>query len=302
MPASGHLKFWGVRGSIPVPGPGTVRYGGNTSCVEGRAEDELIVLDAGTGIRELGLALENEFGGKPIRMTLLITHVHWDHIHGFPFFGPSYQQKNQIRILGYDGHGPGLSDILKEQMAAPVFPVTLHDLEAKIQIEKLETNDFNIGKVRIRSHFVNHPGACVGYRVFSSTGSFAYLPDNESYEACKMHSANSDPLTPEQAKKRTGEERAELIKFLQGCDILILDSQYTDQEYHAHIGWGHGSLSSAVGLARDAAVGKLVLFHHDPEHDDAKVDAMLAHARKLAANAGAKFEVEAAREGNDYSF
>jgi phosphoribosyl 1,2-cyclic phosphodiesterase len=299
--SSTRLKFWGVRGSIPVPGPGTVRFGGNTSCIEIRADGELIVLDAGSGIRELGLALENEFGSRPIKLSLLITHVHWDHIQGFPFFVPAYNDKNEIQILGYDGAGSGLREILKGQMATPFFPVALYDLPGKINIQKLESMDFNIGKVRVRSRFMNHPGVCVGYRILTSKGSIAYLPDHEPYDAFKLHSAKSHLLSPEQTQKRAREDRAELVKFLQGADILILDSQYTDEEYQAHVGWGHGSLSSAISLALDASVRKLVLYHHDPTHDDDMIEKMLQIARKIAAKSESYLEVEAAREGAEFT-
>ncbi len=297
--ASTWLKLWGVRGSIPVPGPSTVRYGGNTTCVEVRADDEIIILDAGSGIRALGTALENEFGSRPIKLSLLITHVHWDHIQGFPFFVPSYNDKNQIRIYGYDGAGAELHDILKGQMATPFFPVELCDLPGKIDIEKLEAMEFNIGKVRVRSKFMNHPGVCVGYRLFTSSGSVAFLPDTEPYDAFKLHSAKSHLLSPQQTRKRAEEERASLVKFLHGSDVLILDTQYTDEEYQAHIGWGHGSLSAAVSLALDASVRKLLLFHHDPNHDDSTIDMMLDSARKLAAKSEAYLVVEAAREGEE---
>ncbi|PYK30838.1 MAG: MBL fold metallo-hydrolase [Verrucomicrobia bacterium] len=295
--SSTRLKIWGVRGSIPVPGSSTVRYGGNTSCIEVRADGELIVLDAGSGIRQLGLALENEFGSNPIHLTLLITHVHWDHIQGFPFFVPAYNDKNQIQIFGYDGSGSGLQEILKGQMATPFFPVELYDLPGKIEIQKLNTMDFKIGSVRVRARFMNHPGVCVGYRILTSKGSVAYLPDHEPYEAFKLHSAKSHLLSPEQTKKRALEDRAELVKFLQGSDVLILDTQYTDEEYQAHIGWGHGSLTTAISLALDASVRKLVLFHHDPTHDDEMIDSMLQTARKIAAKSESYLEVEAAREG-----
>jgi phosphoribosyl 1,2-cyclic phosphodiesterase len=291
------IKIWGVRGSIPVPGPSTIRYGGNTSCIEIRADGELIILDAGSGIRSLGLALENEFGSRPIKLTLLITHVHWDHIQGFPFFVPSYNDKNRIRIFGYDGADEGLLEILKGQMATPFFPVRLRDLPGKIDIKKLKGMEFHIGKVQVRSKFVNHPGACAGYRLNTSKGSVAYLPDNEPYDAFKLHSASSDLLSPEQVRKRATQERAGLVEFLKGCDILILDTQYTDAEYNAHVGWGHGSLSSAVALAIDAQVRRLILFHHDPNHDDATIDQMAEEAKTLAKSSGKSLEVEAAREG-----
>jgi phosphoribosyl 1,2-cyclic phosphodiesterase len=299
--SSTRLKIWGVRGSIPVPGPGTVRYGGNTSCIEIRGDGELIVLDAGSGIRELGLALENEFGSRPINLSLLITHLHWDHIQGFPFFGPAYNDKNKIQILGYDGTGTGLDEILKRQMATPFFPVALHDLPGKIKIEKLDSMDFKIGNVRVLSKFMNHPGVCVGYRIVTSKGSIAYLPDHEPYEASKLHSAKAHLLSPEQTQKRAREDRTELVKFLQDCDILILDTQYTDEEYQAHVGWGHGSLSTGISLAVDASVRRLILFHHDPAHDDNMIDHMVQTARILAVKSESDLEVDGAREGAEFT-
>jgi phosphoribosyl 1,2-cyclic phosphodiesterase len=293
------LKLWGVRGSIPVPGLGTVRYGGNTSCIEVRADGEIIVLDAGSGIRLLGMALEQEFGSRPIKLTLLITHAHWDHIQGFPFFLPAYNDKNQVHILGYDGADAGLRDILKGQMATPFFPVKLYDLPGKIDIRKLKTKDFQIGKVRVRAKLMNHPGICVGYRLFTSNGSIAYVPDTEPYDSFVLHSAKSDLLSPEQTHRRAEKERTELVEFLRDSDILILDAQYTDEEYKEHLGWGHGSLSGVVSLALDADVRKLVLFHHDPNHDDAMLDTMLESAKELAAKSGKNLEVEVAREGTE---
>ena len=291
------VKLWGVRGSIPVPGPGTVRYGGNTACVEVRADGELIVLDAGSGIRELGIALEKEFGSKQIEMSLLITHLHWDHIMGFPFFLPSYGDKNKIHIFGYDGADGSLREILKGQMATPFFPIALYDLPGKILFEKLDSMDFNVGKVRIRARRMNHPGVCVGYRVIGSTASVAYLPDHEPYEACKLHSAEANRWSADQLQQHAREDRAGLVEFLQGSDVLILDTQYTDEEYQTHVGWGHGSLSAGISLAADAGVRRLILFHHDPKHDDAAIDRMVETAQRLAAKTGRKLEVEGAREG-----
>jgi len=294
---SARIRFWGVRGSIPVPGKGTVRYGGNTSCVEVRADGEIIILDAGSGIRLLGLSLDKEFGPRSMKLTLLISHTHWDHIQGLPFFSPAYDQKNLIRVLGYEGARAGLAKILASQMETPFFPVSLRELPSHLAIEELKETDFQIGRVEVRSKFANHPGICAGYRLFTSSGSIAYFPDNEPYEALKLHLASRDGISEEKARDFATAERAKMVEFLQGCDLAIMDTQYTDEEYAKHIGWGHSSLSSVVSLALDANVGKLLLFHHDPNHDDEMIDKMVEHARALVAKSGKPLEVEAAREG-----
>ncbi|HTG18097.1 MAG TPA: response regulator [Blastocatellia bacterium] len=291
------IKFWGVRGSIPIPGNSTVRYGGNTSCVEVRADGEIIVLDAGSGIRLLGFALDKEFGSRSMKLTLLITHTHWDHIQGLPFFSPAYNQKNLIRVLGYEGARAGLATILASQMETPFFPVSLRELPSHLAIEELREMEFQIGKVQVRSKFANHPGICVGYRLFTSSGSIAFFPDNEPYEQLKLQLASRDGISEHEARDFAAAERAKMVDFLQDCDVAILDTQYTDDEYAKHIGWGHSSLSSVVSLALDADVHKLLLFHHDPSHDDHMLDKMAECARALVRKSGKSLEVEPAREG-----
>ncbi|HOX55283.1 MAG TPA: MBL fold metallo-hydrolase [Candidatus Paceibacterota bacterium] len=276
------VTFWGVRGSIPTPGPSTVHYGGNTSCVEVRADGQIIILDAGTGMRLLGRHLAAEFDTQPLELTLLLTHTHWDHIQGLPFFQPVYKPQNHLRILGYEGARHGLDVVLAGQMSSPFFPIGLREVPANVRIEELQRRCFRIGSVRVQAAPANHPGNCFGYRLFTSRGSIAFFPDNESQPG---------GITAGRSKHRN------LVEFLRGTDLLIMDTQYDAREYQLHTGWGHGCLDDVVSLALLAEVKMLCLFHHDPNHDDAKIARMLAHARKLVATRKGKLRIEAAREG-----
>ncbi len=290
------VTFWGVRGSIPAPGPGTVRYGGNTTCVEVRAGGQIVILDAGTGLRLLGRKLSAEFNGQALNLTLLLTHTHWDHIQGLPFFLPAYEPRNRLRILGYEGARHGLENVLASQMESPVFPVGLHDLRANLQIEELKDLSFTVGPVKVESCFANHPGVCVGYRLFTPGGSVAFFPDNESHMGHRHGSKSAaDGDTSQRAFAR--QEERKLADFLRGAEMLIMDTQYRREEYAHHVGWGHGCLDDVVALALQAEVKRLFLFHHDPDHDDATIDGMVAHARRIVAAHNATLHVEAAREG-----
>jgi phosphoribosyl 1,2-cyclic phosphodiesterase len=179
-------------------------------------------------------------------------------------------------------------------METSFFPVSL---PRAIEIEELRDMEFNVGKVRVEARFVKHPGICVGYRLYTTHGSIAYLPDNEPYDVLKSSLANCDQAEREKAQAYAAAARAKLVDFLRGVDVLIIDSQYTDDEYEKKVGWGHGSLSSVVSLALDAGARKLFLFHHDPRRDDKAVDAMVESARMLVLESGKPMEVDAAREG-----
>jgi len=290
------VRFWGVRGSIATPGDSTLKYGGNTSCVEVRADGELIVLDAGTGIRNLGRALAAEFKAQPIEISILISHTHWDHIQGFPFFIPAYRPQNQIRIKGYEGAQVGLQSVLSSQMESPFFPVSMQQLPGYLKIEELKEMEFNIGKVKVRAAFMNHPGICVGYRLETSGGSIAFLPDNEPHSRLRMAPV-TDSAQSYEVLSYAQKQDEKLIEFIRGCDVVIMDSQYDAAEYRTHIGWGHTCVDDAVALCVIAKVKQLFLFHHDPDHDDAKVDSMADWARELVAIHGGTLAVEAAREG-----
>ena len=282
------IKFWGVRGSIPTPGQSTVFFGGNTACVEIRSDGELIILDAGSGIRPLGEALAEEFAGKPIEINLLVTHTHWDHIQGFPFFLPAYDSRNRVHILGYEGARDGLAATLAGQMESPYFPIALKQMPGNIVIEELKEMNFHIGSVRVEACFSNHPGVCVGYKLFTEGGTLIYLPDNESFGGPQEHAHGG-------ALPRNLEQK--LTEFVEDADVLIIDSQYSSDEYRSHVGWGHGCVDDVVRFAMKARVKRLYLFHHDPAHDDRFISAMLMHAREIVQKAGGTMRVEAAREG-----
>ncbi|MCX6896427.1 MAG: response regulator [Verrucomicrobia bacterium] len=295
------VKFWGVRGSIPTPGPATVQYGGNTSCVEVRAGDEIIILDAGTGLRQLGRALMAEFKDRPLRLTLLLTHTHWDHIQGLPFFAPVYSPNCRLRILGYEGARKSLVHVLSGQMESPYFPVPFQELPGNIEIEELKDLHFHVGAVRGAAWFANHPGICVGYRLFTADGDIVYIPDNEPIMRHRVETA----IWPKQGRDAVTfaqDEEEKMIAFLHGTDVLILDSQYDREEYQHHVGWGHGCVDDAVALALRAEAKKLFLFHHDPDHDDAKISSMVDYAQKLVAEQKAELAVAAAREGEVIEF
>ncbi len=300
-PASGtadraRLKFWGVRGSIPTPGRATIRYGGNTSCVEFRAAGQIIILDAGTGVRLLGQELLSEFNHQPIELTLLLTHTHWDHIQGLPFFLPVYKPQNHLRILGYEGARHGLEDVLKGQMESPFFPIGLREVPANVRIEELTELDFHIGPVRVRARQANHPGKCFGYRLDAPDGSIAFFPDHES--GCRKGRLARRPRGGQaKASDAARAAREGMIDFLRGTDVLIMDTQFDAREYRLHVGWGHGCLDDVIGLALAADVKRLFLFHHDPNHDDKKVAQMVAHARRLASAKRGSLAIDAAREG-----
>ena len=251
-----------------------MRYGGNTSCVEIRCGRDVVILDAGTGLRKLGQSLLNEFKKQPLNLTLLLSHTHWDHIQGLPFFAPIYESRCRLRILGCEGARNSLVAALTGQMESTYFPVPFSQLPSNIEIEELKDFRFALGQILVSAHRANHPGTTVGYRLFSPDGVVVFFPDTEPNPG----------------------DRA-MLEFIQDADVLILDSQYDRAEYKKHQGWGHGCVDDSVALALQGGVKKLVLFHHDPDHDDRKIDQLVQHARKLVARSRSKMKVEAAREG-----
>jgi phosphoribosyl 1,2-cyclic phosphodiesterase len=286
-------RFWGTRGSIATPGPETIKYGGNTSCVEIRAGEQILIMDAGTGIRNLGAALLKEFDKKPLKAHVFISHTHWDHIQGFPFFMPAYKEQNSINVYGPPGRARKLDTILRSQMDADFFPVSLGDMTATINVSEINET-FNVGDVIVHPYHLNHPAMTLGYRLEYKGKSIVYATDNEPYEYT-LHEASKHRT--DELKNYGKKLDDDFVRFIANADLLIAEAQYTKEEYEKKIGWGHSPLEKIVEWASKGKVVQLALFHHDPVHEDADVDAMVAHAHSLLKRSGSATQCFGACEG-----
>jgi phosphoribosyl 1,2-cyclic phosphodiesterase len=257
------IKFWGVRGSIPCPGSETVRYGGNTPCVEMRVGTERLIFDGGTGLRVLGQYLLSQL---PVTAHLFFTHSHWDHIQGFPFFVPAFIPGNTFHIYGVPSpDGATIQQRLNDQMLHPNFPVPLQIMRSQLDFHDLEKEEIvNIGDVTIQNCSLNHPGEAVGYRVSWQGLTAAYITDTEHF--------------PERFDDN-------VLALAQNADVMIIDATYTDEEYYApnarKEGWGHSTWQEAVKVAKKAQVKRLVIFHHDPLHNDDFLDHVEAQVMEV---------------------
>lgn len=290
------IRFWGTRGSLAKPGQATLRYGGNTSCVEVRlANGTLVVFDCGTGAHGLGQELVTT-QTPPVDGHLLITHTHWDHIQGLPFFAPLFVPGNTWEIYAPGGlGGRRLEDTLAGQMEYTYFPVTLGQLGATIRYHDLVEGTFALGQGRVLAQYLNHPALTLGYRLEVGGVSVVYATDHEPHT---RHQA--DVTDPQAAPPRALEihhEELRHVAFLAGADLVIHDSQYTAAEYPQKMGWGHSTIEYAVDVALAAQVKRLALFHHDPlRHDDA-IDHLVDLCRQRVLARGGRLEVFAAAEG-----
>ncbi len=279
-----YVKFWGTRGSIAAPGDRTARFGGNTSCTEVRAADgTVIVLDCGTGARELGLQLTQTLR-PPIHLHLFIGHTHWDHIQGFPFFVPAFIPGVELNVYAPLGFQQSLEEAMAGQMEYSYFPVKLRDLRSRIHFTELEEGFFRVGDVLVETQYLNHTAPTIAYRMTNGGATIAYVTDHEPF------------WKPEEGiLHHPGDQRH--VAFMKGADLVIHDAQYTEDEYRQRVGWGHSTADYAVDVAMAAGARRVALFHHDPTHDDAAMERLEARAKARAEAAGSRMEVFAAREG-----
>jgi len=288
-----YIKFWGVRGSIPTPGPSTSRYGGNTPCVElNYSGDKFFILDAGSGIRELGQHLLKL--GKPVQSHIFISHMHWDHIQGIPFFVPAYIPGNHFIFHGAQEADLTLEDILAEQMNPVNFPVQIDEMSSKFEFEPMYEGNYTFDGIKVESMYLNHPGYALGYKFYISGKSIIYISDNEPYPAHPKVSLDTD--NPDEIVF-VEDSNQRLINFAKDVDFFIHDAQYTPEEYKTKLQWGHSPYDYTVKVALAAKVKNLILFHHDPLHDDAFIDEMIDSAKKISWQEGSSMRVLGAQEG-----
>jgi phosphoribosyl 1,2-cyclic phosphodiesterase len=250
------IKIWGARGSVPSPGPETTRYGGNTSCVQVTLSDgTIVVLDAGTGIRNLGLTI----GGAAPRINILLTHLHLDHIQGLMFFAPAFRPKTEIVVWGPKSPEASLQDRIARYISAPLSPVEMRELPSDVSFRDAPITEWEIGPARVQCTSVAHRGPTLGYRITDGGRSLCYIPDHEPGLGASL--AELDP------------EWISGYKLACRADLLIHDCQYSDEEYPDHVGWGHSRLTDSLTFARRVEAQRVLLFHHDPLHSDDYLDA-----------------------------
>lgn len=280
------IHFWGVRGTLPVPGDRSLRYGGNTSCVTLEfADGRLFIFDAGSGIKAFSDHLMGR-GAQPLRARIFISHPHVDHIQALPFFVPLYLKGNHFDIHGPAQQGRGIKELIAGQMDGTYFPITTSEFAADVDYHDMHEGEFSLDGVIIKTMLLNHPGHCLAYRVEYGGAVLTYATDNELYPA-------ATPFYNE-------DYRRQLVDFLQGSDYLITDCTYTDDEYAAgKLHWGHSALSEVVEIADLARVGTLCLFHHDPDQDDEAIDRKLAFCRQALRERSSSTSVVAPHEGDE---
>ncbi len=276
------IRFWGTRGSIPAPGRHTLEFGGNTTCLEIiLASGRRVVIDAGTGLRLLGEHLSAQ--GGPVRLHLLLTHNHWDHLLGLPFFSPIYREDTEILVDGWPLAFQAMTRVFDDHLGDGFFPVAFDQLKARISfINRVARGPLILDGVRIESVSLNHPQGCLGFKFQEDNRVLVFITDNE-------------------LGLEGGHPWEDFVQFVQGAELLIHDAQYLPEEMAWHRGWGHSSYEEVVRLAVAARVKQVLLTHHDPSRSDLNVHEIVAQARALAARAGSSARIDAAREGSAYA-
>lgn len=290
------VTFWGTRGSIATPGRSTLHYGGNTSCVEVRTDDgTLIILDSGTGIRELGEKLLRE--EREIHGHVFLSHTHWDHIQGWPFFTPAFLPHNEFTIHALAGIQDSLEAVLANQMEHQYFPIRFDALAAKVNVQEIREGKTLLDRVKVSVHYLNHTCVCLGYRIEAAGKAVIYTTDTEPHGLVLLSGDAKEPEADRQPHLAHERDR-ELAAFVEGADLLIMDAQYTDAEYPGKIGWGHSTTGFTTDIGVLGGVKRLALFHHDPLHGDEALDRMVAQARGQAARYGSDIQIIGASEGD----
>ena len=298
------VRFWGVRGSIPSPGASTTRYGGDTTCIEMKVGTETIIFDAGSGIRPLGLKLMGEAQGEAIKIHLFITHTHWDHIQGFPFFVPAFIPNNHIMIYGAAHEAKTLPELFSGQMKREYFPIPIVAMGAELEFIPISEGTLEIGDIEVSSMFVNHPSMAFAYRVNYNGHSVVFGGDHEPYNNMLSYSKIAYQVDGKQLDiEENGKEKfsklldKKLALFCQDADLLIFDTAYTLDLYPQREGWGHSYPEYAVQIANMSGIKRLALTHHDPTDTDDKVDAKVEHTRQFIKASKLDIECFAAQAG-----
>lgn len=282
------VTFWGVRGTLPVPGKDTLRYGGNTNCVTlSISKKYLFIFDAGTGIKSLSTHLIKQ-GNLPISAKIFITHPHYDHINGLPFFIPLYLKGNEFEVFGTSSHGINVQKYIEGQMDSVYFPITTKEFSSKITFHNLSEESLTMENgITIDTINLNHPGGCIGYRIIFRNKIFCYITDNE--------------IHPEHSPASSEYDKSRLINFIQGADMVVIDSTYTDNEYEKKTFWGHSSISQVVDVLAKAKVKLGCLYHHDPDQTDDDIDIKLNQAQELLKKMNSTTQCIAPHEGDSIS-
>lgn len=285
-----HFTLWGTRGSTPTLGCRFQRHGGNTSCMSFRKGDDMFIFDAGSGIRDLGMEI---LSSGPRRLHLFITHTHWDHIQGFPFFAPAYVPGYEITVYGAAGFGKDLESLFRGQLDRDYFPVQMDDMQARIEFLQLGEMPIVVGDVKITWEFSHHPLPTLGYKVTLDDQSIVWMPDNEVLQGYtgSPHDIEEDTANPHVLACQ------KVIEFLKNTDIVIHEAQYTPEEYPRKVGWGHSSLGNAAVLMKLAGVRRWIVTHHDPMHDDAFLEKKLHLTRQIFEGLGHKIHVSHGYDG-----